>query len=82
MTKTKSPPAFETILRSQGAKIGLFTTSEIARYLDYKERNFQNRIAKQSFTIPELIKIFRMLHFSDENIIDFFGGQKRNAYKN
>lgn len=74
MTKAKSPPAYETILRTQGAKLGLFTLKAIANYLGYKhERNFLNRVRSQSFDKLELQQLFNRLYFSDEDILEFFG---------
>lgn len=80
MTKAKSPPAYETILRTQGAKLGLFTLKAIANYLGYKhERNFLNRVRLRSFDLLELQQIFDRLYFSDDDILKFWGRYENNT---
>lgn len=72
--KQNQQPDFRDIIQMQGLKIGLRSLSAIARYLGYEnERNFLNRIKLQSFDMLELGQIFNRLHFSDKDILDFFG---------
>lgn len=62
------------IIRTQGLKIGLESLSAIAGYLDYEhERNFLNRVRNRSFNELELKKMFSRLHFSDEDVLEYFG---------
>ena len=62
------------IIKAQGLKIGLESLKAIANYLGYEhERNFLNRVRNRSFDELELKKMFNRLHFSDEDILEFFG---------
>ncbi len=62
------------IIKAQGLKIGLESLTAIARYLGYeRERNFLNRVKSRNFDELELKKMFSRLHFSDEDVLEYFG---------
>ena len=62
------------IIKAQGLKIGLESLTAIAHYLGYeRERNFLNRINSRNFDELELKTMFSRLHFSDEDVLEYFG---------
>ena len=75
--KKEEMPTFKRIILTQGLKIGLDGLTAIARYLGYaNERNFLNRVKLCSFDMLELEMMFDRLHFSDQDILDFFGRER------
>lgn len=72
--KQNQLPNFRDIIQIQGLKIGLRSMAQVSEYLDYRNaRLFTNRLNKCLFNMVELRQMFERLHFSNEDILNFFG---------
>lgn len=66
----KEQAIFETMLLKHGLDRDLRSLAAIARYLNYDEASFRARVKKMTLRHSELKRIFTILKFKPEEIIE------------
>lgn len=66
----KEQVIFETMLLKHGLDRDLRSLAAIARYLNYDEASFRTRVKKMTLRHSELKRIFTILKFKPEEIIE------------
>ncbi len=66
----KEQSQFELIMLKHGLDRNLHSLAAIARYLNYDEASFRTRVKKMTLRHSELKRIFTILKFKPEEIIE------------
>ena len=63
---------FEQSIRIHGVQIGLSSLLDIGEHLGYQPQTFRKKLKTAYFTFPELMQLFRTLHYTDDEIAAVF----------
>lgn len=61
---------FEQSLRIHGVKMGLNSIGAIGEHLGYIPQTFRKKVHTLYFTFPELVQLFKVLRYTDEEIAE------------
>lgn len=63
---------FERSIRTHGVAMGLNSLGAIGEHLGYVPQTFRKKMKTNYFTLPELMQLFRQLHYTDDEIVAVF----------
>lgn len=70
INSTKIPDRFRNSIQKHGIDMNMRSMTAIAEYLGYNSRNFRNRVNRMSFTLPEMMDLFKRLHYTPDEILE------------
>ena len=70
MGKLNRHDNFEQSLRIHGVKMGLNSIGAIGEHLGYIPQTFRKKVHTLYFTFPELVQLFKVLRYTDEEIAE------------
>ena len=70
MGKLNRHDNFEQSLRVHGVKMGLNSIGANGEHLGYIPQTFRKKVHTLYFTFPELVQLFKVLRYTDEEIAE------------